>query len=142
MSAAHRAPDEAVVPPCATSPKLFTPPEGEREPSRVYRESQAVRLCRTGNKGRPCPILQQCALTDLFTDTTTVRGGLTTPERDELRKQHAKDAGVVLTEWDDCGTQAAYSRHKRRGTPVCEDCRIWARERSRTMRAKKMEAAA
>lgn len=87
-----------------------------------------------------CPVIEECLT---FALENSVRfgiwGGLSVLERRTVRKARGlrKPGGVpVLTH----GTPAAYRRHLREETIVCEPCRLGHNQRQNDYKAQKREA--
>lgn len=73
-----------------------------------------------------CPVRNACLEHAVATyDDHGMWGGMTPDERRELRRaarQGRKPQSPVYRKLADCGTDAAYRRHKRRGEPVDDEC--------------------
>lgn len=70
----------------------------------------------------PCPVREQCLQHALSNEELFgVWGGKTENERRKIRKQHVnRPRGPEL--WRDCGTEKAYTRHRKHGSVPCQPC--------------------
>ena len=109
---------------CAdTDPDLFFSEDTVRG---TYK--QAIAICND------CPVKDDCldyALKENLRDG--VWGGRTPDERQRIRRRLGMPINVV-SEPQPCGTNAAYVRHIKQKTPVCEPCREAKRVYSRKQR--------
>lgn len=81
-------------------------------PERGDDTSRAKRICES------CPVQAQC-LEDAYaqSDWVGIRGGMS----ERQRRQSRKGKGRPVAQ---CGTDAAYYRHRSRGEDPCEACRV------------------
>jgi WhiB family redox-sensing transcriptional regulator len=105
---------------------IFYPPSFEDSEDDKWTPAQAKEICST------CSVKGLCLEYSLENERYGVWGGKTERERIKL----AAARGLKIQGVSPCGTTAAYARHRREGTPICDVCR-WAHNEERR-RAKEL----
>jgi WhiB family redox-sensing transcriptional regulator len=98
---------------------------------------RALAICRT------CPVRQPCLEYALACLPHGVAGGTTEAQRSRLRLENPARAPRPIEQptRPECGTEAGYMRHRRRGEQTCQPCKNAGNEAWKQRKARQREAA-